>query len=99
MKSEAEKKLIAAEIAANVHKQLVIEEAKRFTKKHSGETLLLANTMLMTSAACSTRYLMSKVDYAKLAVALQQYKERLYNKANEEYSLEDLYEALGIPPD
>ena len=32
MKSEAEKKLIAAEIAANVHKQLVIEEAKRFTK-------------------------------------------------------------------
>lgn len=77
MKSEAEKKLIAAEIAANVHKQLVIEEAKRFAKKYSGETLLLANTMLMTSAAVSTRYLMSKVDYAKLAVALQRYKERL----------------------
>lgn len=78
MKSEAEKKLIAAEIAANVHKQLVIEEARRFAKKYSGETLLLlANTMLMTSEAVSTRYLMSKVDYAKLAVALQRYKERL----------------------
>lgn len=77
MKSEVEKKLIAAEIAANVHKQLVIEEARRFTKKYSGETLLLANTMLMTSAALSTRHLMSKVDYAKLAVALQRYKERL----------------------
>lgn len=77
MKSEAEKKLIAAEIAANVHKQLVIEEAKRLTKKYSGDTLLLANTMFITSAANSTRYLMSKVDYAKLAVALQRYKERL----------------------
>ena len=52
-----------------------------------------------------------KADIKKSEVAFEHYREqvmrrigneaekRLYDKANEEYSLEDLYEALGVPPE
>lgn len=100
MKTQEEIKAIAKEIEAAVH-EIHAREAYKNNVARMSKTYWdpVSGQIFVSSMACMHHLSQRHLDAIAASLSLQDSFEKYRKKVQEEYSLEDLYEALGIPPE